>query len=97
MIEDFAKRLVCLCLTYRGSVTSWGRTELHNLEVGGMQWSLHHSFLAADITFDSEQGCNEAKVGAHRMGLFWNPISTTSLHIQALPSVRYQPASKKGE
>lgn len=54
---DFAMACMLVCLKWRGSVTSWGRTEERNVFVGGQPGSLHLNWLGMDIVLD-EPGKN---------------------------------------
>ncbi len=45
-----------LCFKYRGSVTSWVRSEVHNALVGGSPASKHLTGEAVDIVWDSLTG-----------------------------------------
>lgn len=50
--SDFAERVVAYCTATHSSVTSWGRTDRHNADVGGVSGSLHRAFLAVDVVYD---------------------------------------------
>lgn len=52
------------------SITSWGRSTKHNIDVGGVPGSQHEDFTACDAIFDSEPNLQEwtdalAAVGLH--------------------------------
>lgn len=49
---SFAARIMAYCASTGGSVTSWGRTSLHNAGVGGVDGSYHLSWLGADVVYD---------------------------------------------
>jgi len=49
---DFLERVVFLCAKHRGSVSSWGRTEKRNTEVGGVRGSYHLLWLGCDVVLD---------------------------------------------
>jgi hypothetical protein len=66
---DFAVALMAYCSATRGSVTSWGRTERRNGQVGGHVSSWHLSWLGADVVYDSPVPKARAKLLASRHGL----------------------------
>lgn len=49
----FASRIITYCQAMGASVTSWGRTPLHNQRVGGVPNSAHLHFFAADVVYDN--------------------------------------------
>lgn len=51
-ITDFCWIIYLLCRVYGLSVTSWGRTEKRNAEVGGVPNSWHLRFLGVDVVPD---------------------------------------------
>jgi copper chaperone CopZ len=50
---EFASALMAYCAATRGSVTSWGRTPLHNAQVGGVADSAHLIWTGADVVYDT--------------------------------------------
>jgi len=48
----FAARVFALCFKHQGSVSSWGRTLKHNINVGGVTNSYHLVWLGADVVLD---------------------------------------------
>src|SRR5436309_9629757 len=49
---EFAERVLLLKELIPFSVSSWGRTDIHNSAVGGVEKSGHRKWLAADIIPD---------------------------------------------
>lgn len=62
---SFLERVVILCAKHGGSVSSWGRTEKHNREVGGVDGSDHLLWIGCDVVLDdmSRNGAFEADCG----------------------------------
>lgn len=52
-----------------GSVTSWGRSTSHNKEVGGVPYSPHRFWMAADFVYDAPVPLPERLQIATRLGL----------------------------
>ena len=68
---EFAMRCLLVCLKWRASVTSWGRTVKHNEGVGGDTNSLHLLWLGMDVVLDLmekntefEKDCAKLKIVA---------------------------------
>jgi len=52
---DFHVSLMGYCYAMRASVTSYGRTAKHNVDVGSVhQDSYHVQWLAADVVYDDD-------------------------------------------
>lgn len=51
---DFAARLLAYCYRFRGSITSWGRTNQYNASprIAGIANSKHQTWLGADVVYD---------------------------------------------
>lgn len=47
--SDFRDALDTYCAVVGGSVSSYGRTDWHNAVVGGVPYSAHRFWLAADV------------------------------------------------
>ena len=52
---DFAMSCMLVCLKWRASVTSWGRTEKRNILINGIKASLHCSWLGMDVVIDDQK------------------------------------------
>lgn len=52
-VLSLTTKLLCLRSKFDFSVTSWFRSEAHNVEVGGLPKSLHLTGLAVDVVLDS--------------------------------------------
>jgi hypothetical protein len=50
---DFHASLMAYCYATKASVTSYGRTTLRNMTVGGGDTSYHLQWLAADVVYDA--------------------------------------------
>lgn len=50
---EFLDALRSCCARFGASVTSYGRTPLHNDAVGGVPGSAHQFWLAADVVYDA--------------------------------------------
>lgn len=50
--QIFLEKILWLCTTYQGSVTSWLRTTRHNQNVRGHPQSQHLSGTAVDVILD---------------------------------------------
>lgn len=51
--EEFRAALQTYCSLTGASVTSYGRTTFHNRQVGGVLFSAHQFWLAADVVYDA--------------------------------------------
>lgn len=51
-IDEFAEAAAQYCYMMRASVTSWGRSEKHNEQVGGVKNSAHRYFRGLDVVYD---------------------------------------------
>jgi hypothetical protein len=67
--RDFASALIAYCYATTGSVTSWGRTPLHNRRVGGVTHSKHQLWLGADVVYDTRPTLATARRRATALGL----------------------------
>ena len=82
--EEFRQALESYCAFLGGSVTSYGRTLVHNTHVGGVPYSSHQFWLGADVTYDFKSYTLEhRKEVATRLGLFLWPESDHD-HLQPL-------------
>lgn len=52
-IGQFAEAVAEIGQNYRGSVTSWGRTDFHAKQVGGFAGDPHTWWVGADMVYDS--------------------------------------------
>lgn len=68
-LHAFVDALVTYCALTRGSVTSWGRTTLHNMNEGGVAYSGHRFWLAADVVYDEPPPPADRKELGRRLGL----------------------------
>ena len=66
---DFIQRVMVLCYKYRGSVSSWGRTLLHNTSVGGVVDSFHMLWIGCDVVLDNMVKNPVLEKEADQMGL----------------------------
>ena len=66
---EFLIAVRAYCHITGGSITSYGRTVKHNGEVGGVTFSAHLVWLAADIVYDSAAGAEKRDGWARRLGL----------------------------
>jgi hypothetical protein len=55
-VREFASAVFVYCRRFHGSVTSWIRTPLRNVSVGGVPASQHLAGTAADVVLDSYHG-----------------------------------------
>ena len=81
--SEFREALESYCAFLGGSVTSYGRTPVHNALVGGVQYSSHQFWLGADVTYDHSHPLEHRKEVATRLGLFLWPESDHD-HVQPL-------------
>ena len=81
--EEFRQALESYCAFLGGSITSYGRTPVHNTLVGGVQYSSHQFWLGADVVYDSIVSLAHRKEVATRLGLFLWPESDHD-HMQPL-------------
>ena len=51
-IAEFAESVARYGMLTGASVTSWGRTTEHNLNVGGVTYSSHRFWLGCDLVYD---------------------------------------------
>jgi hypothetical protein len=52
-VQQFAGAVAQIGQTYAGSITSWGRTVKHSIQVGGFDGDPHTWWLGADMVYDS--------------------------------------------
>ena len=83
-VSEFAAHIHTIGLRYNGSVISWGRSRARNQQVQGHEDSLHLSWLACDMVFDTVWGAEQSRLMAPRLGLFWKSNGELSTHFQAL-------------
>lgn len=67
--SSFATSVMAYCSAMTASVTSWGRTGLHNHQVGGVEGSFHVVWLAADVVYDEPPPVEYRRMAALRLGL----------------------------
>lgn len=80
---DFIELVVFLCCKYPGSVTSWGRTPIHNSDVGGVPNSYHLLWMGCDVVLDHMVQNIGFEADAKRLGL--DPIlEGDHYHLQPL-------------
>jgi hypothetical protein len=48
----FSLHIFTLLYKHHGSITSWGRTEKHNKDVGGVPNSYHMLWMGCDVVLD---------------------------------------------
>ncbi len=65
----FLDALRSYCAALGASVTSYGRTTAHNHAVGGVEYSPHRVWLAADVVYDTPPSLAERQELARRLGL----------------------------
>jgi hypothetical protein len=87
-IAEFMERVRCLCAIYDGSITSWGRTEARNRQVGGARTSKHqwkYGGMAVDVILTSMETDNRADFvrDARSVGL-WVLDETDHIHVQGM-------------
>lgn len=68
-VVEFTIAVLSLAVRFRFSVTSWGRSEKHNHDVGGVVDSLHLVWLAMDVELDQGEDKAAFIVAAQRQGL----------------------------
>ncbi len=49
---SFMRSIYVLCFKHHGSVSSWGRTEKHNKDLGGVPNSFHLLWVGCDVVLD---------------------------------------------
>jgi uncharacterized protein (DUF488 family) len=54
---EFGSRCLIVCLKWRASVTSWGRTDKRNDFVHGVVGSYHLTWLGMDVVLDDQKKC----------------------------------------
>ena len=67
--EIFIMSVFALCFKYRGSVSSWGRTVKHNIDVGGVSNSYHLLWIGVDVVLDVMKKNSEFESDAKEFGL----------------------------
>jgi hypothetical protein len=68
-VLDFTIAVLSLATRFRFSVKSWGRSEKHNHDVGGVADSLHLVWLAMDVELDQGEDKTAFIAAAQRQGL----------------------------
>jgi len=68
--DQFATALRKYCIATQASVTSYGRTQKHNRDVGGDPRSLHQVWKAADVVYDAQLSESERATVAGALGLY---------------------------
>lgn len=66
---DFWDVLRLWCAIFDASVTSYGRTQKRNADVGGVAQSPHRYWVAADVVYDVPPTDASVSIHAHRLGL----------------------------
>ncbi len=67
--SEFSLAVMAYCCAMTASVTSWGRTPLHNHMIGGVEGSFHVIWLAADVVYDEAPPVEYRRMAALRLGL----------------------------
>ena len=67
-VAQFAEIIVTIRRKYKGSVTSWGRSDAHAVAVGGFAGDPHTWDLGVDMVYDSPPGPS-LDADAHAAGL----------------------------
>lgn len=80
---QFIFRVLHLCQTFGGSITSFYRTEARNKLVGGSTDSKHLRAVAADVVLDNQAMTEPFVAYAQEIGLIAY-AETTHIHLQAL-------------
>lgn len=65
----FVARVFALCFKHRGSISSWGRTEKHNKDVGGVPDSYHMIWIGCDVVLDVMEKNEKFESDAGELGL----------------------------
>lgn len=78
---EFCDAIQALRTRFRFSVWSWGRSVLHNRNVGGVEDSMHLYGLAVDGGLDVGESEEEFESAARRLGLVVIPINQ-GYHVQ---------------
>lgn len=68
-LGEFAEAVRVYGALTSASVTSWGRSEQHNREVGGVPYSAHRFWLAVDVVYTTLAPDVVRKELARRLGL----------------------------
>lgn len=95
--EEFLGHVATIGMAYGGSVISWGRSRLHNENVGGHPNSFHIIFEAADMVFDTFSGMSSANTYARRQGLHYKKNGVKTMHYQILPPERFVASAERIE
>jgi len=66
---EFAERSMIICLRWRASVTSWGRTEKRNHFVGGVPGSYHLTWQGIDAVLDDQKKDVDFEKDCTKLGL----------------------------
>jgi len=66
---DFAERCVIICCRWRGSVTSWGRTDKRNQFVQGVKGSYHLTWQGMDVILDDQKQDIDFEMDCAKLGL----------------------------
>ena len=66
---SFGARVFALCFKHQGSISSWGRTEKHNKNVGGVDNSYHLLWMGCDVVLDDMIQNPAFEVDAGELGL----------------------------
>src|SRR5437899_2579107 len=84
---EFAERVLLLKELVPFSVSSWGRTEVHNTAVGGVAKSAHRHWLAADVIHENPTPANllYLQTAADRLDLEVIDEWTTKGHYHVQP------------
>ena len=79
---EFAALAQQVALRYSASITSWGRTDKHNLSVKGNPLSRHRVWLAMDLAVDDPSLRDDALAYAIQLGLHGIVEPNGCLHLQ---------------
>lgn len=81
--DEFRLKLQIYCTLTGASVTSYGRTTFHNRQVGGVLYSAHQFWLAADVVYDAAGSDDWRNKIAARLGLR-RLVETDHDHLQPI-------------
>lgn len=82
-ISEFAEAVALYSAMHGASVTSWGRSTVHNRAVGGVPNSAHRFWRGADVVYDNPVAVNTRIEAARRLGLLLIPEGDHD-HLQPL-------------
>lgn len=80
-MTEFLTHILCLCMQYDGSVTSWVRSKTRNTLIGGHANSFHLKGLAVDVVLDDRTKDQAFHDDVERLG-YKALIESTHIHCQ---------------